>query len=125
MGLGSIIEQLEAATTVDGHAEFRVGDTVRVHVRIVEGLRERVQAFEGVVIKRRRGGNRGTFTVRKVSYGVGVERVFPINSPRVDRIDGSHRTPEHARQLVVPLGSGGQGRIASPPKRALPGPDGS
>jgi large subunit ribosomal protein L19 len=66
---------------------FRVGDTVRVHVRIVEGDKERLQAFEGVVIRRRRGGNRGTFTVRKVSYGVGVERTFPYTSPRVEKVD--------------------------------------
>jgi large subunit ribosomal protein L19 len=65
---------------------FRVGDTVRVHVRIVEGDKERVQAFEGVVIRRRRGP-RGSFTVRKVSYGVGVERTFPWASPRVERVD--------------------------------------
>jgi large subunit ribosomal protein L19 len=87
MGCKPIIEQLEAAVPSKEHPEFRVGDTVRVHVRIVEGARERVQVFEGVVIRRRRGGIRGTFTVRKVSYGVGVERTFPLVSPRVERID--------------------------------------
>ena len=66
---------------------FRVGDTVKVHVLIKEGDKERVQVFEGVVIARRRGGVRGTFTVRKVSYGVGVERVFPYFSPRIDKIE--------------------------------------
>jgi large subunit ribosomal protein L19 len=67
--------------------DFRVGDTIRVHVKIVEGEKERIQPFEGVVIRRKRGGIRSTFTVRKISYGIGVERVFPLHSPRLDRID--------------------------------------
>lgn len=66
---------------------FRPGDTVRVHVRVVEGTRERIQAFEGVVISTRGGGLRRTFTVRRVTYGVGVERTFPLHSPRIDRIE--------------------------------------
>jgi large subunit ribosomal protein L19 len=82
-----IIHELESRTPAPDFPDFRVGDTVRVHVRIVEGDKERVQAFEGVVIRRRRGGNRGTFTVRKVSYGVGVERTFPTCSPRVEKVD--------------------------------------
>ncbi len=67
--------------------EFRVGDTVRVHVLIKEGEKERVQAFEGVCIKKTRGGTRGVFTVRKVSYGVGVERIFPLESPRIEKVE--------------------------------------
>lgn len=67
--------------------DFRVGDTIRVHVKIVEGEKERIQPFEGVVIRKKRGGIRSSFTVRKISYGIGVERVFPTHSPRVDRID--------------------------------------
>lgn len=67
--------------------DFKVGDTVRVHVKIVEGEKERIQPFEGVVIRKKRGGIRSTFTVRKISYGIGVERIFPIHSPRLDRID--------------------------------------
>ena len=67
--------------------EFRVGDTVRVDVKIIEGKRERIQAFEGTVIARKGGGVSETFTVRKESYGVGVERVFPINSPKIDSIE--------------------------------------
>jgi len=66
--------------------EFAPGDTVRVHVRVVEGEKERVQVFEGVVIRRRGEGARATFTVRRVSYGVGVERTFPLHSPRIERI---------------------------------------
>lgn len=66
---------------------FRAGDTVKVHVKVVEGTRERIQMFEGVVIKRQGGGISETFTVRKISYGVGVERVFPLHSPRVAQIE--------------------------------------
>jgi large subunit ribosomal protein L19 len=68
-------------------ADFRVGDTVKVHVKIVEGEKERIQSFEGVVIRKKKGGARSTFTVRKISYGIGVERIFPLHSPRIDRID--------------------------------------
>ncbi len=71
--------------------DFRPGDTVKVHVKVVEGTRERIQLFEGVVIKRQNGGISATFTVRKISYGVGVERTFPVHSPRVDKIEVSRR----------------------------------
>lgn len=67
--------------------QFRAGDTVRVHVKVKEGQRERIQVFEGVVIQRRGGGVSETFTVRKISYGVGVERTFPLHSPRIDKIE--------------------------------------
>ncbi|MDK6863088.1 MULTISPECIES: 50S ribosomal protein L19 [Nosocomiicoccus] len=67
--------------------EFRAGDSVKVHVRITEGERERIQVFEGVVIRRRGGGISETFTVRKISYGVGVERTFPVHTPKIDKIE--------------------------------------
>ncbi|MBE5762131.1 MAG: 50S ribosomal protein L19 [Clostridiales bacterium] len=67
--------------------QFNVGDTVRVFVKVVEGTRERLQAFEGTVMAKRNGGIRETFTVRRVSYGIGVERTFPIHSPRVDHVE--------------------------------------
>ena len=67
--------------------EFRVGDTVKVHVLIKEGEKERAQVFEGVVIKREKTGARSNFTVRKVSYGVGVERIFPLHSPRIEKLE--------------------------------------
>lgn len=67
--------------------DFRPGDTVRVHVKIQEGNRERIQVFEGIVIKRRGGGISETFTVRKVSYGVGVERTFPVHSPKIAKLE--------------------------------------
>ncbi|SDW00573.1 large subunit ribosomal protein L19 [Marininema mesophilum] len=70
---------------------FRAGDTVKVHVKVVEGSRERIQLFEGVVIKRRGGGISETFTVRKISYGVGVERTFPLHSPRIDKLEVARR----------------------------------
>lgn len=67
--------------------DFKPGDTIRVHVKVVEGTRERIQIFEGVVIRRRGSGLQETFTVRRMSYGVGVERVFPLHSPRIDKIE--------------------------------------
>ncbi|RKJ31159.1 50S ribosomal protein L19 [Butyricicoccus sp. 1XD8-22] len=66
---------------------FRPGDTVRVHVKVIEGTRERIQVFEGVVIKRRGGGISETFTVRKISYGVGVERTFPVHTPKIAKLE--------------------------------------
>jgi large subunit ribosomal protein L19 len=79
--------ELEQAQMKQNLPEFRAGDTVRVQVRIVEGNRERVQAFEGIVIAISGAGGRRTFTVRKVSYGVGVERIFPLHSPKLDTIE--------------------------------------
>ena len=81
-----IIGSIEQEQLRQDIPQFRPGDTVQVHAKIVEGSRERIQVFEGVVIKRRGGGLRETFTVRRVSYGVGVERTFPIHSPRIDKI---------------------------------------
>ena len=71
----------------DDIPDFRPGDTLDVHVKVIEGSKERVQVFKGVVIRRQGGGVRETFTVRKVSFGVGVERTFPVHSPTIDRID--------------------------------------
>lgn len=70
---------------------FNVGDTIKVHYRIKEGNRERIQVFEGLVIKRQGGSNRETFTVRKIAYGVGVERTFPLHSPRIEKIEVTRR----------------------------------
>ena len=78
---------VDAQSLRDDIPEFRPGDTVRVHVRVVEGNRARTQVFEGVVIRRQGSGVRETFTVRKVSFGVGVERTFPVHTPVVDRIE--------------------------------------
>jgi large subunit ribosomal protein L19 len=81
------LEALERETLRRDLPPFRPGDTVRVHVQIREGDKERIQVFEGVVIRRRGGANSGTFTVRKVSYGVGVERIFPVESPVVHKVE--------------------------------------
>jgi large subunit ribosomal protein L19 len=83
----SIVAELESGQLRTDLPEFRCGDTVRVHYRVVEGDKQRIQVFQGVVIKRHRGGIRATFTVRKVSFGVGVERIFPIHSPRIDKVE--------------------------------------
>ena len=85
--MNEIIRSIEAAQMRNDVTKFNVGDTIRVWVKVVEGNRERLQAFEGTVIAKRNGGVRETFTVRRVSYGIGVERTFPIHSPRVDHID--------------------------------------
>ena len=85
--MSEIIKSIENAQLRTDRPEFSVGDTLRVFVKVVEGNRERLQAFEGTVIAKRNGGIRETFTVRRVSYGIGVERTFPINSPRVDHVD--------------------------------------
>ena len=82
----NIIEELEKEQLRDDIPEFSPGDTVRVHAKIVEGTRERIQVFEGVVIARSGSGVRETFTVRRISYGTGVERTFPVHSPRIDKI---------------------------------------
>jgi large subunit ribosomal protein L19 len=71
----------------DDHPDFAPGDTLKVHVRVVEGNRERVQVFQGIVVRRRGSGVRETFTVRKISFGVGVERTFPVHSPIIARIE--------------------------------------
>ena len=85
--MNEIIRSIENAQLRSDIPAFNVGDTVRVQVKVVEGSRERLQAFEGVVIARRNGSVRETFTVRRNSYGVGVERTFPVNSPKIDKID--------------------------------------
>jgi large subunit ribosomal protein L19 len=81
------LDALDADSLRDDIPGFRPGDTVKVHVRVVEGNRSRIQVFQGVVIRRQGGGSRETFTVRKVSFGVGVERTFPVHTPVVERIE--------------------------------------
>ena len=84
--MSEIIRSIEQAQLRSDLPSFNVGDTVRVQVKVVEGSRERLQAFEGTVIAKRNGSSRETFTVRRVSYGIGVERTFPVHSPRVDSV---------------------------------------
>jgi large subunit ribosomal protein L19 len=96
--MANVIEQIEAGNRKAGVPALKSGDSVRVHVKVVEGEKERIQVFEGMVIRRTRGGSRASFTVRKVSYGVGVERTFPLHSPRIDKIEvNSHGQVRRAR----------------------------
>lgn len=83
----NLVDRIEHKEMKETLPEVRIGDTVRVHIRIVEGSKERVQVVEGVVIKMRGSQNRKTITVRKVSFGVGVERIFPLHSPRVEKVE--------------------------------------
>ncbi len=82
-----MIKALESEQLKKDVPDFNIGDTVRVHAKIVEGSRERIQVFEGTVLKRQNGGLRETFTVRRLSYGVGVEKTWPLHSPRVEKIE--------------------------------------
>ncbi len=85
--MNNIIREIENEQLKKDVTPFNVGDTVRVSAKIVEGTRERIQVFEGIVLKRQNGGLRETFTVRRVSYGVGVEKTWPVHSPRIEKIE--------------------------------------
>jgi large subunit ribosomal protein L19 len=85
--MSKVIETLEQRQLRTDLPEFKAGDTVRVHFQVIEGQRRRTQVFEGIVIRRQGGGARETFTVRKQSFGVGVERTFPLHSPKIERIE--------------------------------------
>lgn len=87
----NLVQSLEKEYLKKEIPAFKPGDTVKVHYKVIEGNRERIQVFEGVVIRRRGGGMSETFTVRRVSYGVGVERTFPLHSPKIDRIEVTRR----------------------------------
>ncbi len=96
------LDALDAAQLRSDIPDFRAGDTLKVHVKVIEGTRSRVQVFQGVVIRRQGGGSRETFTVRKVSFGVGVERTFPVHTPVIDKIEvvvrGDVRPAKHYNQ---------------------------
>ena len=83
----NIIENIERQQLRDNIPQFKAGDTVKVHFKVIEGTRQRIQVFQGIVIKRQGQGVRETFTVRKQSFGVGVERTFPVHSPKIDKIE--------------------------------------
>ncbi len=87
----NILEQITQEQIRTDLPKFNIGDTIRIYVKIIEGSRERIQMFEGTVIKKNHGGIQETFTVRRVSYGVGVERTFPMNSPKIDKIEVTRR----------------------------------
>lgn len=85
--MSTIIERIEEEQMRMDHPDFRPGDTVKVHIRIIEGAKERVQIFQGVVIKRKRGNMNASYTVRKISHGVGVEKTFALHNPRIEKIE--------------------------------------
>ena len=112
------VEMVELEQLRTDLPEFRVGDTVKVHVKIVEGDKERIQSFEGVVIRKKGGGIRSSFTVRKISYGIGVERIFPTHSPRLDRIDViSHGKVRRAKLFYLRSLKGKAARIRGEKKQ--------
>ena len=106
--MSEIIKSIEKAQLRTDRPDFNVGDTLRVFVKVVEGNRERLQAFEGTVIARRNGSCRETFTVRRVSYGIGVERTFPLHSPRVDHIEIIRRGKVRRAKLYYQRGLQGK-----------------
>ena len=117
--MNSIIDGVESGALKQGRPQFRAGDRVRVHVRVVEGDKERAQVFQGVVINRRGGGPRATFTVRKVSEGIGVERIFPLFSPSIARIEVTRRGHVRRAKLFYLRGKTGKAsRIAEAKEKA-------
>ena len=102
------IRLVEAAQLKKDRAGFAPGDTVRVHVKVIEGEKERLQLFEGIVIRRRGEGGRASFTVRRISYGVGVERTFPLHSPRIERVEVARRSRVRRSKLYYLRGLAGK-----------------
>src|SRR2546422_3026238 len=97
--MGNVIDNLERAQLRDGIPRFKAGDTVRVHFKVIEGQRQRIQVFEGIVLKKQGSGMNESFTVRKQSFGVGVERTFPLHSPKIDKIEVSQIGDVHRAKL--------------------------
>lgn len=108
----AIFEKIEAEQFRKDGADFGVGDTVRVHTKVVEGDKERIQIFSGVVIGRRGRGLNSTFTVRRISYGEGVERVFPVHSPRVEKIEVERKGSVRRAKLTYLRKRVGKGAVA-------------
>lgn len=106
--MNSVIRKIEERALRKDLPEFRVGDTVKLQVKVVEGEKERIQSFEGIVIKMNRGSSRATFTVRKISYGIGVERIFPLHSPRLEKIQVMSRGKVRRARLYYLRGLSGK-----------------
>lgn len=104
----NIIATLEKEGLKENVSDFNIGDTVRVYVKVVEGDKERIQAYEGVVIARKNGSIRETFTVRRISFGIGVERTFPVHSPRIDRVEVVRRGKVRRAKLYYVRGLSGK-----------------
>src|SRR5438128_5009138 len=131
--MSNIIDSLERAQLRDV-PQFKAGDTVRVHFKVIEGQRQRIQVFEGIVLKRQGAGARETFTVRKQSFGVGVERTFPLHSPKIDKIEVAAVGDVNRAKLYYLRGKVGRkarvrelrrdgARAAKAPVEAVPGPE--
>jgi large subunit ribosomal protein L19 len=114
------LDSLDSASLRDDVPAFRPGDTVKVHVKVVEGTRSRIQVFQGVVIRRSGGGVRETFTVRKISFGVGVERTFPVHSPVIDRVEVVTRGDVRRAKLYYLRGLRGKAAKIKEKRQALP-----
>ena len=114
----NLVELIEKEGLKSDVAQFSVGDTVRVHFKIVEGAKERIQIFEGLVIARKNGGIRETFTVRKISFGVGVERTFPVHSPRIDKIEVTRQGDVRRAKLYYIRGLSGKAATKVKEKRS-------
>lgn len=106
-----ILEKVEASSLRKNPIDFSVGDTVKVHTKVVEGNKERIQIFSGIVIGRRGHGVNETFTVRRISYGEGIERIFPLHSPRIDKVDVERRG--HVRRAKLTYLRGRIGKKAT------------
>ena len=104
----NLMQQFSQKYMKESAPEVRVGDTVRVHIRVKEGNRERIQVFEGTVIAKKHGGIEESFTVRRVSYGVGVEKVFPLHAPTIEKVETVRKGK--VRRAVLPAQPRGQGR---------------
>lgn len=104
----NVIDAIEQEQLKADIPQFKPGDTVRVHVKVIEGEKERIQVFEGVVLRKSGGANRETFTVRKTSYGIGVERTFPLHSPRIDKVQVATRGRVRRAKLYYLRGLSGK-----------------
>jgi large subunit ribosomal protein L19 len=132
--MSRVIDNLERAQLREDLPQFKAGDTVRVHFNVIEGQRRRIQVFEGIVLKRQGAGARETFTVRKQSFGVGVERTFPLHSPKIDKIEVTAVGDVNRAKLYYLRGKVGRkarvrelrqdrARAARVPVEAVPGPE--
>ena len=119
----AILDKIESEQYRKNPAEFGVGDTVRVHTKVVEGDKERIQIFSGVVIGRRGHGINETFTVRRISYGEGVERVFPVHSPRVEKVEVERKGSVRRAKLTYLRKRIGKGAVAVKEKDTAAAPD--
>ena len=108
----ALLDKIESDSLRKEKLSFAVGDSVRVHTKVVEGDKERIQVFAGIVIAKRGHGTNETFTVRRISFGEGVERIFPVNSPRVDKVEVERRGPVRRAKLTYLRGRIGKSAMA-------------